>query len=83
MPVAGMEDLRGTIFNIERRIMRTGPKQLVAVALLIAGTLAVVTRALHGTVPTTCQAVGCHGGQPGCYWYDASDSLRIMCYGRR
>jgi len=33
---------------------------------------------------STCQGVGCHGGSPGCYWYQAGDIQNIVyCYGTR
>ena len=35
---------------------------------------------------TTCQAVGCFGGSPGCYWYWRDGTLDGgigFCYGRR
>lgn len=33
---------------------------------------------------STCDGVGCHGGQVGCYWYQARGLELIMyCYGVR
>ncbi len=58
----------------------------LAAALLVAGAVPALPReaAVTAQTITTCQAVGCFGGAPGCYWYQAPDIQNIvLCYGSR
>ena len=66
-----------------RRLMRAFA--LVGLLLPIA-TFAVAKHAQATTQGwiSTCAGVGCHGGQVGCYWYQARGLELIMyCYGIR
>lgn len=67
----------GSMGKAMKRILWTSVAVQLALALLPDGA--------EGTQTiTTCQAVGCHGGQPGCYWYQASGLDHVVwCYGRR
>jgi hypothetical protein len=61
------------------------PRLRVAPALLIV--LLTTPSSGEGAAQyiSTCQAVGCHGGKPGCYWYmpNGLDGGVVYCYGSR
>jgi hypothetical protein len=59
--------------------------QVVALGLGGAGLALAAVTELGGASQyiSTCQAVGCFGGSPGCYWYRIGEGDTILCFGRR
>ena len=65
--------------------MSTAFKRILCTLTIGSVVLAVLPREAGATQwITTCQGVGCFGGSPGCYWYQAPDIQNIaLCYGSR
>jgi hypothetical protein len=66
--------------------MKITLKEIALVGVLVPAAIAVLSRRAEGTESgwiNTCQGVGCHGGQPGCFWYNLPNGKRIFCFAVR
>lgn len=66
--------------------MKISLKGIVLVGVLVPAAMAVISSRVAAKESgwiNTCQGVGCHGGQPGCYWYNLPNGNRIFCFAVR
>ena len=64
--------------------MKAGVLKAGAV-LTVVGILAAVSveRRVSAQQITQCQAVGCYGGRPGCWWFGDPKTNVTLCFGER
>ncbi len=59
-------------------------KRILGVGIVVTFGIAFLAKSLGATQEiTTCEGVGCFGGQPGCFWYHGNPGTTYFCFGVR